>query len=107
MSATPSKGRSLDRQITTQDVDCLREAFALVANERKEVITTNELGKVFIIVWVGLITGPVNTDTDILSKPKLCINISATDIDIDIYLADIWPTTNIVANILAYIRVFC
>ena len=48
MSATPSKGRSLDRQITTQDVDCLREAFALFDNERKEVITTNELGKVIL-----------------------------------------------------------
>jgi Ca2+-binding EF-hand superfamily protein len=46
MSSTPSKGRSLDRQITTQDVDCLREAFALFDNERKEVITPNELGKV-------------------------------------------------------------
>ena len=46
MASTPSKGRSLDRQITTQDVDCLREAFALFDNQRKEVITAVELGKV-------------------------------------------------------------
>jgi len=46
MASTPSKGRSLDRQITTQDVDCLREAFALFDNQRKEVITAIELGKI-------------------------------------------------------------
>ena len=46
MSATPSKVRSLDRQITTQDVDCLREAFALFDIDREEEITTKELGKV-------------------------------------------------------------
>ena len=46
MSATPSKVRSLDRQITTQDVDCLREAFALFDIDRGEEITTKELGKV-------------------------------------------------------------
>ena len=46
MASTPSKGRSLDRQITTQDVDCLREAFALFDNQRKEAITATELGKV-------------------------------------------------------------
>jgi len=46
MTATYSKVRSLDRQITTQDVDCLREAFALFDNDRKEEITTSELGKV-------------------------------------------------------------
>ena len=43
---TPNKGRSLDRQITTQDVDCLREAFALFNNDRKDEITSMELGKV-------------------------------------------------------------
>jgi Ca2+-binding EF-hand superfamily protein len=43
---TPTTGRSLDRQITTQDVVCLREAFALFDNDRKEEITTMELGKV-------------------------------------------------------------
>ena len=63
MSATPSKGRSLDRQITTQDVDCLREAFALFDNERKEVITTNELGKVLfknvLKVRFGLMLIPI------------------------------------------------
>jgi Ca2+-binding EF-hand superfamily protein len=43
---TPNKGRSLDRQITTKDVDCLMETFALFDNDRKEDITTMELGKV-------------------------------------------------------------
>ena len=38
--------RSLDRQITTQDLDCLREAFALFDVDRTEEITTEELGKV-------------------------------------------------------------
>ena len=41
-----SKGRSLDRQITAQDVDCLREAFALFDIDREEEITAVELGKV-------------------------------------------------------------
>ena len=53
MASTPSKGRSLDRQITTQDVDCLREAFALFDNQRKEVITAIELGKVIIWEQIG------------------------------------------------------
>jgi len=46
---TPRQGRSLDRQITTQDIDCLREAFALFtrsADEEGNEITTDELGKV-------------------------------------------------------------
>ena len=43
-SSEPS--RSLDRQITTQDLDCLREAFALFDVDRTEEITTEELGKV-------------------------------------------------------------
>ena len=43
---TPNTGRSLDRQITTQDVLCLREAFSLFDIDRKEDITTMELGKV-------------------------------------------------------------
>ena len=46
MAGAPSRTRSLDRQITTQDVDCLREAFALFDNDREEEITTIELGKV-------------------------------------------------------------
>lgn len=37
---------SLDRQITIQDVECLREAFALFDADRKEAITSEELGKV-------------------------------------------------------------
>ena len=48
-SNTPNKGRSLDRQITTKDVDCLKEAFALFDIDRKEEITTMELGQVGII----------------------------------------------------------
>ena len=38
--------RSLDRQITAQDLDCLREAFALFDADRQEEITTPELGTV-------------------------------------------------------------
>ena len=38
---------SLDRQITIQDVECLREAFALFDADRKEAITSEELGKVY------------------------------------------------------------
>ena len=38
--------RSLDRQITALDLDCLREAFALFGAEREEAITTEELGRV-------------------------------------------------------------
>ena len=45
-SNTPNKGRSLDRQITAKDVDCLKEAFALFDIDRKEEITAKELGKV-------------------------------------------------------------
>ena len=43
-----SKGPSLDRQITIQDVECLREAFALFDpdNESKELLTPDRLGKV-------------------------------------------------------------
>ena len=37
---------SLDRQITAKDLDCLREAFALFDTDRKDEITTEELGKV-------------------------------------------------------------
>lgn len=40
---------SLDRQITAQDLDCLKEAFALFDSDRKEEITTEELGKVLHI----------------------------------------------------------
>ena len=46
MAGTQNKTRSLDRQITTQDIDCLREAFALFDVNRKDEITTQELGKV-------------------------------------------------------------
>jgi len=41
-----SKGPSLDRQITVQDVECLREAFALFDPDKKETITPEKLGKV-------------------------------------------------------------
>lgn len=42
-----SKGPSLDRQITVQDVECLREAFALFdPDKEKEVLTPERLGKV-------------------------------------------------------------
>ena len=47
-SNTPNKGRSLDRQITAKDVDCLKEAFALFDIESKVVITAMELGKVYL-----------------------------------------------------------
>ena len=40
---------SLDRQITAQDLDCLKEAFALFDSDRKEEITTEELGKVLML----------------------------------------------------------
>ena len=46
---TPNKGRSLDRQITAKDVDCLKEAFALFDIDRQEEISTRELGKVRIV----------------------------------------------------------
>ena len=48
MAATPNRSQScpVNRQITNQDVDCLREAFALFDNDREEEITTKELGKV-------------------------------------------------------------
>ena len=46
-SHTGSKGPSLDRQITIQDVECLKEAFSLFDPNRKEEITPEELGKVF------------------------------------------------------------
>ena len=45
-SSRGSQGPSLDRQITLQDVECLREAFALFDADRKEAITGEELGKV-------------------------------------------------------------
>ena len=41
-----SKGPSLDRQITVQDVECLREAFALFDPDKKDTITPEKLGKV-------------------------------------------------------------
>ena len=42
-----SKGPSLDRQITVQDVECLREAFALFdPDKEKEMLTPERLGKV-------------------------------------------------------------
>lgn len=47
MSGTRGEGaRSVDRQITIQDVECLREAFSLFDPNRKDVITPEELGKV-------------------------------------------------------------
>ena len=45
MAGPHGKTRSLDRQITTQDIDCLREAFALFDVNRKDEIITQELGK--------------------------------------------------------------
>ena len=45
-----SKGPSLDRQITVQDVECLREAFALFDPDKKETITPEKLGKVGFII---------------------------------------------------------
>ena len=41
-----SKGPSLDRQITVQDVECLREAFALFDPDKEREITAEKLGKV-------------------------------------------------------------
>ena len=41
-----SKGPSLDRQITVQDVECLREAFDLFDPDKKDTITPEKLGKV-------------------------------------------------------------
>ena len=55
---TPNKGRSLDRQITAKDVDCLKEAFALFDIDRQEEISTRELGKVRIaqhLYWEDLL----------------------------------------------------
>ena len=49
-SRTGSKGPSLDRQITVQDVECLREAFALFDPDKKETITPEKLGKVGFII---------------------------------------------------------
>jgi len=37
---------SMDRQLTHQDIDCLKEAFALFDNDRNGEITTDELGKI-------------------------------------------------------------
>ena len=45
-SGSRSKGPSLDRQITVQDVECLREAFALFDPDKKDTITPEKLGKV-------------------------------------------------------------
>ena len=45
-SRSGDKVRSLDRQITAQDLDCLKEAFALFGADREEEICTEELGKV-------------------------------------------------------------
>merc|ERR1712106_909380 len=36
----------MDRQLTHQDIDCLKEAFALFDNDRNGEITTDELGKI-------------------------------------------------------------
>ena len=46
MSYRGGVGPSLDRQITVQDVECLKEAFSLFDPNRKEEITPEELGKV-------------------------------------------------------------
>ena len=54
MSYRGGVGPSLDRQITVQDVECLKEAFSLFDPNRKEEITPEELGKVKLFV-VGVI----------------------------------------------------
>ena len=48
MAARNIRHRSLERQLTCQDVDCLREAFALFDIDREDEITTTELGKVAV-----------------------------------------------------------
>ena len=45
-SGSRSKAPSLDRQITVQDVECLREAFALFDPDKKETLSHEKLGKV-------------------------------------------------------------
>ena len=60
--------RSLDRQITTQDLDCLREAFALFDVDRTEEITTEELGK----VGRGLIRRKILSDCE--KKIERCLS---------------------------------
>ena len=46
---THNKGsHNIERQITNQDIDCLKEAFALFDIDREEEITTMELGKVIL-----------------------------------------------------------
>ena len=42
---TPKGSHNIERQITNQDIDCLKEAFALFDIDREEDITTMELGK--------------------------------------------------------------
>jgi len=46
MAAMPSVRVSPDRQITVQDIDCLKEAFTLFDCDRDGEITVEELGKV-------------------------------------------------------------
>ena len=59
---TPNKGRSLERQITNQDVDCLREAFALFDIDRDGDITSKELGKVGTQTYSYLIVVAMQED---------------------------------------------
>jgi Ca2+-binding EF-hand superfamily protein len=71
-SNTPNNGRSLDRQITTHDVDCLQEAFALFNIDRKEEITTMELGKVMSLSFFFLV--PFNYHKNLsLTLMGLCL----------------------------------
>ena len=57
MSCTSqSSSRSLDRQITIQDVHCLKEAFALFDIDREEQITAVELGQVLQLIFILNIT---------------------------------------------------
>ena len=47
MSSKPPAVRiSPERQVTAQDIDCLKEAFALFDCDRDGEITVEELGKV-------------------------------------------------------------
>ena len=58
---TPNTGRSLDRQITTQDVVCLREAFALFDIDRIDEITSMELRKVINCTSIYVEVDPLVT----------------------------------------------
>ena len=58
-SGSRSKAPSLDRQITVQDVECLREAFALFDPDKKETLSHEKLGKVKLKLKILIL---LNTD---------------------------------------------